>query len=201
MAKTKMTKRKIQALNTRQKIFDTALQLFNKKGYDRVTVDDVCKKAGISKGTFYNYFKSKDQIIIEEFLKIDHYYQEMLPEINSKESYLERMKTFARLSLKYISEQGAPTVRIAYYSQLSPSIKTSPIVSPKRPLYQMAERLAREAQENGELRGDIPSEEIANTVIRAMRGIIYEWCLHNGKFDLEEAGEELVQILVHGLLP
>ncbi len=194
MARGGMTKRRQQALNTRQKIFETALQLFNKKGYDRVTVDDVCEKAGISKGTFYNYFKSKDQIIIE-------YYQEIFPEIASKKSYLEKMETFARLSLKYISEQGVPTVRIAYYSQLAPSIRTSPIVSPKRPLYQMAERLAREAQENGELRKDISSGEIAHTVIRAMRGIIYEWCLQNGKFDLEEAGEKLVQMLIRGLLP
>ena len=58
MSAKEPTRRRLQALQTRQKIFDTALALLVKKGYDRVTVDDICASAGVSKGTFYHHYHS-----------------------------------------------------------------------------------------------------------------------------------------------
>jgi AcrR family transcriptional regulator len=201
MAENRITKRKQQALNTRRKIFDTAIKLFAKKGYERVTVDDICRKAGVSKGSFYNHFKSKDQVIIEEFLKIDDYYQEVLEKVENRGDYTDKLIELSKLSLKYINDQGLRTIKVAYYSQISPGVKLSPVADPKRVLYRMAEQLVREGQEKGEIRSDLSSTDIAYTFIRCIRGIIYEWCLQNGRFDLEEAGDNLRMIFIEGLRP
>ncbi|MBB2182927.1 TetR/AcrR family transcriptional regulator [Lachnospiraceae bacterium MD1] len=47
----------------RSEIIDTAEQLFETKGYDKCTVNDILKKVGIAKGTFYYYFKSKEEVM------------------------------------------------------------------------------------------------------------------------------------------
>jgi len=47
----------------KERIFSTALQLFQAKGFDRVTIDEITQQCGIAKGTFYNYFRSKDTIL------------------------------------------------------------------------------------------------------------------------------------------
>lgn len=195
----KITPRVQQGLNTRQKIFETALALFAKKGYERVTVDDICAKSGVTKGAFYNHFASKDQIMVENFVRIDQYYQEILAEIDSLDSSLEKVKAFSGHSMKYISGMGVNNVRALFHSQIAPGKKNSAIMSRKRPLYKISQKLVREAQQNGEIREDLDSAEITDMVIRCSRGVIYDWCLANGKFDLEATGTKLLAALIKGL--
>lgn len=48
--------------NAKQKIVDSALQLMLDKGYSGTTVDEICANAGVSKGSFYHFFKAKEDI-------------------------------------------------------------------------------------------------------------------------------------------
>ena len=57
----------------RNEILDAAKELFEKKGYDKTTVNDILEKIGIAKGTFYYYFKSKEEVmdaIVMRFIQI-----------------------------------------------------------------------------------------------------------------------------------
>lgn len=54
--------------STRKKkhlVAETAFRLFRERGYDNVSVDDIIAATGTSKGTFYHYFKSKDELLCE----------------------------------------------------------------------------------------------------------------------------------------
>jgi AcrR family transcriptional regulator len=48
----------------KDQILNAAEQVFTKKGLDQTRMDDIAKKTGLSKGTLYLYFKSKDDLII-----------------------------------------------------------------------------------------------------------------------------------------
>jgi AcrR family transcriptional regulator len=48
-----------------KKIVDTALEIFSTKGYQELTMDEIAKKLGVSKGALYSYFTSKDEILKE----------------------------------------------------------------------------------------------------------------------------------------
>lgn len=63
--------RKDQARLTQKKIFDTTLVLIRMKGYQKVTIREICQNAQISIGTFYLYFSSKDDILMEVYNKLD----------------------------------------------------------------------------------------------------------------------------------
>jgi AcrR family transcriptional regulator len=54
-----------QELDRRQQLMGFALELFAKKGYHNTKVSDVVKSAGVSQGTFYWYFQSKEQLALE----------------------------------------------------------------------------------------------------------------------------------------
>ncbi len=190
------------AIETRQLIFDTAMDLFEKKGYDRVTVDDICEKAGVAKGTFYNHFKSKNQVIVEEFLKIDAYYGEILDKLQrKKKSQIDIMSDFIILTLKYIGDKGIETIKVTYHSQIGPGLELSPVASSQRPLYQIVEQIVEQAQEAGEIRTDMSAASITQNVVRFTRGVVYDWCLQNGGFDLEQAGREYLKLVLDGLRP
>jgi AcrR family transcriptional regulator len=47
----------------RTELIDIAEQLFIKKGYERTAVSDIVKKAKVAQGTFYYYFKTKEEIL------------------------------------------------------------------------------------------------------------------------------------------
>lgn len=47
----------------RTEILDTAEKLFYSKGYTKTTINDILKEIGIAKGTFYYYFKSKEEVM------------------------------------------------------------------------------------------------------------------------------------------
>ncbi len=55
---------------TKDKIVETAIYLFAHKGFDRTAIDEIVAKSGIAKGTFYLYFKSKEELIKEVSLKV-----------------------------------------------------------------------------------------------------------------------------------
>ncbi|MBQ2747579.1 MAG: TetR/AcrR family transcriptional regulator [Firmicutes bacterium] len=71
--------------NKRNIILDVAFNLFMKKGYAKVKVIDIAENAGIGKGTVYEYFKSKDDILMELVIK---YVKKEFVEIGNKTSEL-----------------------------------------------------------------------------------------------------------------
>lgn len=55
--------RERKKLALRQRILDTSVDLFRARGYEAVTVDEICHELGISKATFFRYFTTKDSIL------------------------------------------------------------------------------------------------------------------------------------------
>ena len=61
---------------TKDKVFSTAVGLFIEKGYNNVTINDICDACEITKPTFYYHFKSKQDIILHYY---DHVIENLTP--------------------------------------------------------------------------------------------------------------------------
>ena len=59
-----MAQRKDKSQAMREKILNTATQLFIQKGSEKTSMQDIAQTAGISKGAIYHHFKSKDEIVL-----------------------------------------------------------------------------------------------------------------------------------------
>lgn len=62
MEKT-LSRRERKKIETRQQLLQVALQLFRDQGYDATTVKQITQSVGVAKGTFFNYFESKEAIL------------------------------------------------------------------------------------------------------------------------------------------
>jgi AcrR family transcriptional regulator len=201
MAKKRVTPRIEKGMQTRQAIFDTAISLFAKRGYDKVTIDDICEKVGVTKGAFYNHFKSKDQIILEEFKQMDEHYIKVAQDISGLESSVERLRIFNREAIKLMSDLGVTMMKVVYHSQIAPNMRRPYLADGRRFLYKITNDLIREGQERGEIRDDLACEELAIMLINCFRGQIYHWCMANGTFDLVATCEKLSDLLFESLTP
>lgn len=78
---------------SRKRIMDAALAMFGEYGYDRATVGAIAKKAGVSAGLLYNYFESKEELVItifEDFLK--HHFSVWYPKVCNARSPMDKLE-------------------------------------------------------------------------------------------------------------
>ncbi len=95
---------KQQREQVRQTIIDTSISLFKVKGYENVAVEDITKAVGIAKGTFYNFFPSKANILL---LWIEQKFREMnIDQIGNKEKSMEEsLQCFIKKLLAAVKDE------------------------------------------------------------------------------------------------
>jgi AcrR family transcriptional regulator len=60
-----MSLREKKKIETRNKIFEVAGRLFKEKGFENATVDEITREAEIGKGTFFNYYPTKQALLVD----------------------------------------------------------------------------------------------------------------------------------------
>ena len=86
---------------TKQDILDTALRLFDEKGLENVKVEDVVKEVGVTRGAFYHYFKSREELIVGVMYKSFECNNPYLLAYKQKGlNALEKLRFAAKLSMR-----------------------------------------------------------------------------------------------------
>ena len=180
-----MTKRKQQAIETKQKLLDTADMLVKERGFDAVSVDDIVAGCGVAKGTFYHYFSSKDDLLVYltrtpyEKLKQNFAATEGRP-------YLERLHAFIRdwfhMTEKYNLHFTVLHNRMALTErqEQKPSWKHSQIDEG----LSILQSCLQGAVEHGELAKKTPVETLGRMLIFSMQGSALYQSQHADTFDV-----------------
>ncbi len=182
-AKKKITKRTIQANLTRERIYATAFRLITERGFENVTVDEICQESGVAKGSFYHHFKSKDDIVIETYKIVDKEYSEEVSRLPSDLGAVDKIIATVGFHATYAKNKGVAFVRQIYKSQLESG--TDFFISEDRPFFIILRQIIETGIERGEIRNDLPAVELARWIMSFSRGITYDWCLHDGNYDIE----------------
>lgn len=180
-----MRRRQQRGLETKQKILSTALKMFNEKGFNNVTVDEIVKETSTSKGAFYNHFRSKHDIFLEKFKEVDEYYIDVLyPSLNKFKTTTEKLYYFFEMQMTYLENDfGWDILRTIYEQELNVE-RDSFFLNSERPLHKILLILFEEGQLNNELRRDITTDEMIEIYYCIVRGLIYNWCITKGKDSL-----------------
>lgn len=87
-------------ITTRQKISAAAKNLFSIHGYSETTINDIITAAGITKGAFYHYFKSKEAVCGEIIDSIQSEYQNIFESLPKTANPLEKLKALIKQLLE-----------------------------------------------------------------------------------------------------
>ncbi|HYF75243.1 MAG TPA: TetR/AcrR family transcriptional regulator [Candidatus Nitrosocosmicus sp.] len=189
----KVTKRQLQAQNTREKIYRTSVELMEKKGLNNITVEEICKEAGVSIGSFYNCFQSKNDILNEIYKVADDYFQNVVERDMQDGSTSDKIIRFFCYYAEYNVNRGLEFVKHLYNPRNTMFIKKG------RHMQLVLQRVIEEAQVKGEIQSDMTSEEIVEYLFISLRGVVYDWCLHNGQYDLVEFVRNYVKRLIKAI--
>ncbi|MFA6186437.1 MAG: TetR/AcrR family transcriptional regulator [Phycisphaerae bacterium] len=81
-----------EKISTKQKIADSAKNLFSTHGFCQTSLDDIITAAGITKGAFYHYFKSKEAICQEIIDSVQIEYHSLFEALPKNQNPLEQLK-------------------------------------------------------------------------------------------------------------
>lgn len=187
----KLTNRAKQAQKTKKHIYECGIKLIRCRGYDHVTVEDIAKQAKVSVGTFYHYFASKSDLLEEDFNRGDIYFCEHADSIfedekEDSQKIIDYFHLYARLSI----EEGLERVKTLY-------IPTNQMfMTHGRLMQELLTAFLKQAQERGTIEKSRIADEITQRLFVAARGVIFDWCLHDGNMDLEEEMQDIISRLV-----
>jgi TetR/AcrR family transcriptional regulator, fatty acid metabolism regulator protein len=192
METMKPTGRKLQADKTRQKIYDTAIALMEKKGYAATTIVEIMGIVGVSVGTFYHYFKSKEDIFFELFKKADEYFEVTVRRSLDEPGLaaLGRIVQYFKYYARYNGKRGLENISQLY------NTRNKLFTVKGRYMQELLKRVIKEGQEFGEIAASSSPAEITEFLFIAARGLVYDWCLHQGKYDLEKRMEAFMGRLI-----
>ncbi len=191
MSEKKLTKRKIQANRTRKKIFDVAIELMEKNGFNNMTIEDICEKAGVSVGTFYHYYQSKEDVFYELYRKADEYFIEVVtPALdNLTADTWEKIIIFFKYYAEYQTKQKFENTSQVY------NAKNKLFIDEDRYMITYLFELVAKGQENNELNSDMSSRDTAVYLFIVSRGIVFDWCVHDAGYDLVERMDRMFRKL------
>ncbi|MDF2520090.1 MAG: TetR family transcriptional regulator [Clostridia bacterium] len=178
MFEKELTKRQIQAQNTKNLIYKTAVEMMEQKGFENLKVEEICRAAGVSVGSFYNCFKSKYEILNEVFKHLDDYILEVAPYTLAEGSAVERIVNFFEIYANYNVNRGIGFVKQLY------GVHNNLFITKGRHLQTTLAKIIEEGQNSGELSQELTPDEAVEYLFVAVRGAVYNWCLHEGEFDL-----------------
>ncbi|WP_173916426.1 TetR/AcrR family transcriptional regulator [Halobacillus sp. Marseille-Q1614] len=175
--KNKLSSRQKKALHTRKSLAESAVKLFKEKGYENVNVEDITQLARTSKGSFYTYFKSKDEVILDHYMQIDDAYEKALTEQPDGRSNEEQLLTVLQAGLLFSENLGHEFLSIVLSNQLTANNEESLIIGKERKLYPITTNIIEQGKTSGEFRFYGPTEDFVEMTLLFYRGLVFEYCL------------------------
>ena len=195
-----MTKRQENAQKTKLKLIRTALELFKDTGFFDINVEDITKKAGVSKGTFYTYFKRKEDIVLEiSRTPFDEIAVEL--ENMQKATLVEKLTHYFRRFMECVEFSGIHICRQWTRDVLDPNNVPENKDSHKWDYdFEMLKKILAKAVSDKELRGDTPIELLTHVIICELYGMMTCWCMSDGKFEPLDWTDRFCEIQLKNIL-
>jgi len=193
MKNRSITRRQEQALETKERIYSAAIDLMDQEGFENITIADISKKAGVSVGAFYHYFTSKNDILAEIFHKADEYFSTQVISGLKMGSIPEKIVEYFDHYAKFNVNSGVELTQQLY----NPKIKF--FIRKDRPMLTILEDLIQEGQEKKEITADEDPEELSRFLFVMARGIVFEWSVYDGSYDLVSQMHKYMEVLVSTL--
>lgn len=181
---------------TRRTIYDAATALFLARGYDAVTVDDVCRAADVAKGTFFLHFPSKDSLLAEYGrIATEELREQLGPPRGSAAATLRA--TLRALAAR--AERQAALVRLTVRETMARPAAMAASNEQGRTLGEMLVGIVRRGQAAGEFKRAVVPEVAGAVLVGAYFAIVNVWATSDTPFDLTDAVDHALKIILQGL--
>ena len=185
---------------TRDRLYRAALALFAERGFLETTVEDITEAADVGKGTFFNYFPTKEHILAEFGGQRTAAVERALEQARvTKGPVLEVFRELVGDAVGQADKSPA-LLRAIFAAHASCTSVREELVKRSQLGRRILAQIFLLAQERGEIRRDIPAADLARMTQRIFMGVTMSWAI-KPESTLRKASEEIWDLIHPVLLP
>jgi AcrR family transcriptional regulator len=185
---------------TRESLFRAALDLFALQGFAETTVEDITEAADVGKGTFFNYFPSKDHLLLAfsdmQIAKLQAAVDRVLQSDEPMPSFLRTLG----LNMTAEPARNPSIIRALLQANLSSTAVREIMRENHKRGHALLTRLVETGQGRREIRSDLPAAEIAHVFRQTIFGTLLMWSVY-GDSSLPDRINAAFDLLWNGLAP
>lgn len=196
--RTELSRRDRKKEETRSKIIDIAMDLFQKQGFESTTSDQIAESADVSKGTLYNYFSSKEAILhghvqrgTADGLSRTLSLIESLPDTRSRLSAL-----FRDIAAWMKANRDIYRIYVGY--RMRNLLRSDLTQADRSGFNKVVEAVIAAGRKSGELRQDIPLQVLALHLEMMYFGMLICWLSDAKPFTFKKANEQVINLFLEG---
>jgi AcrR family transcriptional regulator len=190
-----LTTRQLQALETRNRLFNCAHKLLRQKEYKDITIREIVTAAGVSIGTFYLYFPSKLDVYYQTFVIADDYFENVVKHNLTQPTANERILAFFDHYAGYNANEAGIRLAKLLYNSDNPYFNRNNDFG----IVSVLTRLIADGIQSGELKTASDAKTISRYMMIAARGVVYDWCATNGNYDLKTDMRTYMSFLIRAI--
>jgi AcrR family transcriptional regulator len=181
-------------------ILEAAHQLLAEKGFQGMTMDDLASRVGIAKGSLYQHFRSKEELLGVALVAFMDRISDYIDSLPSTQPAIERLKQTCRRALRLRFLEGFPDIFNAN-SLIRDSLGRQPAyVASANRLVEALTGLVDTAKKQGDITQDIPTEVLVYAAIGRVRDSELDPLIADGRIEPEALVEILVQMFLGGVV-
>lgn len=176
---------------TKDLIFRTAIKILKEEGYDKLTVRKICQMSGTSNGSFYHFFKNKEELLAyyytmsaDEFLAGQ---QERMQELN----LYDQMLLCHEWYIRYTSDLGVDFCMNFF----TPTNRAIDPLYMHNSFFEMAKKHLEDKRDM--IRDGYDPERIAKELCILAKGLIFDWSTARGSYDINEMATRLFSLYLN----
>ena len=186
---------------TRQRIIEEAASIFNRRGYEGCSIQDVLDATGLEKGGLYRHFASKEELAVEAFryamTRVAEVRRERVDEIDgSVEKLRYLIKRF--VDTPGIVPGGCPLMNTAIDADDGNAVLRGLALEGIREWKTRLCEIVREGIRKGEIRKEIESRQIVNAIVAALEGALMISRLEGNRTSMSDA-QATLEMMLNGI--
>jgi AcrR family transcriptional regulator len=186
-------------LTKKEQIEQKAKELFWKHGFKKVTIDEICKKANVSRKTFYTFYENKTGLVIALMKKLtDEAFEESLQIMESDSTFAEKLEKSLQVKLQRNKEMSIEFVADFYNPDATEILACFQEIM-KKSMAMLVDFLQK-AQQKGEMNPELNLNYVLWLIHKQVEFCSSPDLMHMFP-DVDTLTKQLTQTLIYGIMP
>jgi len=178
------------------RILNSSIKIFGEKGFQNATIAEIAKDAGIGDATIYEYFTSKEDLLLAIPVEIT---KELIPQINDHmmgiKGAFNKLRKFIWWWLNYIEKNPGYGSIVLLELKTNKKFVSTEAYQAARNFYKIVLDIFKEGQEEGIIKKEINPFLARSLCVGAIEHIVIRWLLKDRKYSLTQYADDLADLL------